>query len=167
MWKNSVLLRRLRTNNSINAIADNSLHLSISGYRKLRKALSVMAFDNGGRRRNTQTNTTLEFTQQMKTVRVNIAGQDYNLRSEDEGKVRHIAESVDLQMRQLKATIPEPSTTTLSVLTALNIAEKEYDSQKQQTANTAYLLSELETMINFLRQSFQDGGEAPSVSLPA
>jgi cell division protein ZapA (FtsZ GTPase activity inhibitor) len=92
----------------------------------------------------------------MKTVRVNIAGQDYNLRSDDEVKLRRVAESVDLQMRQLKAMIAEPSTTTLSVLTALNIAEKEYDAQNQQAANTTYLVSELETMISFLRQSFNE-----------
>jgi cell division protein ZapA (FtsZ GTPase activity inhibitor) len=92
----------------------------------------------------------------MQTVRINISGQEYNLRSDDEAKLRTIAGTVDTQMRQLKAVTNEQSTATLSVLTALNIAEKEYDTRTQQTVNTQYFTAEVERMITFLRQAFAD-----------
>ncbi len=92
----------------------------------------------------------------MKTVRVTIGGQDYNLRSDDETKVRSIAGNVDTQMRQIQSASKEQSTATLSILTALNIAEKEYESRKQQQTDTQYLVSEVEQMVAFLRQSYAE-----------
>jgi cell division protein ZapA (FtsZ GTPase activity inhibitor) len=92
----------------------------------------------------------------MSPVRVTIGGQEYNLRSDNEAKLREIAASVDKQLRQLQATTTEPSTTTLSVLTALNIAEQEYDTRHQQIANTQYLILELERMKAFARQTFAE-----------
>lgn len=88
----------------------------------------------------------------MKTVRVNIGGQEYNLRSEDEEKVRTIAAQVDFQLRHIQNATKEQSTSTLSILTALNIAEKEYELRKQQQIDSQYLVSEVEKMIVFLRQ---------------
>lgn len=88
----------------------------------------------------------------MKTVRVNIGGQDYNLRSDDEEKVRSIATAVDFQLRHIQNATKEQSTSTLSILTALNIAEKEYELRKQQQIDSQYLVSEVEKMIVFLRQ---------------
>ncbi|MCS6808238.1 MAG: cell division protein ZapA [Bacteroidota bacterium] len=89
-----------------------------------------------------------------KTVRVHIAGSEYNLRSDDETKVREVAAAVDAQFRQLQAISKEQSTATLSILTALNIAEKEYEMRRQQRADMAYLASEVEKMVAFLRQSY-------------
>jgi cell division protein ZapA (FtsZ GTPase activity inhibitor) len=92
----------------------------------------------------------------MNPVRVTIGGQEYNLRSDNEVKLREIATSVDKQLRQLQATTAEPSTTTLSVLTALNIAEQEHDTRHQQIVNTQYLIAEVERMKAFARQTFAD-----------
>jgi cell division protein ZapA (FtsZ GTPase activity inhibitor) len=90
----------------------------------------------------------------MKSVRVKIGGQEYSLRTDDEGKLCDIAERVDSQLKMLQSSTSEQSTSTLSILTALTIAEQEYDSRKQQTTDVQYLVAEIETMINFLRQSF-------------
>lgn len=89
-----------------------------------------------------------------KTVRVQIGGHEYNLRSEDETKVRDVAGAVDAQFRQIQGISKEQSTATLSILTALNIAEKEYDTRQQQRTDKAYLASETEKMVAYLRQSY-------------
>jgi cell division protein ZapA (FtsZ GTPase activity inhibitor) len=91
-----------------------------------------------------------------KTVRVKIGGQEYNLRSDDEAKVRDVATMVDTQFRQIQGTSKEQSTATLSILTALNIAEQEYDARQQQQRDKHYLASEVEKMVAYLRQSFGD-----------
>jgi cell division protein ZapA (FtsZ GTPase activity inhibitor) len=89
-----------------------------------------------------------------KTVRVQIGGHEYNLRSDDEAKVREVAGAVDAQFRQIQGISKEQSTATLSILTALNIAEKEYDTRQQQRTDKAYLASETEKMVAYLRQSY-------------
>jgi cell division protein ZapA (FtsZ GTPase activity inhibitor) len=88
-----------------------------------------------------------------KTISVKIGGQDYNLRSDDEAKVRAVAAHVDTQFRHLQASSKEPSTATISILTALNIAEQEYDAREQEFINQRYLASEVEKMVAYLRQS--------------
>jgi cell division protein ZapA (FtsZ GTPase activity inhibitor) len=91
-----------------------------------------------------------------KTVRVKIGGQEYNLRSDDEAKVRDVATMVDTQFRQIQGSSKEQSTATLSILTALNIAEQEYDARQQQQRDKNYLSAEVEKMVVYLRQSFGD-----------
>jgi len=95
-----------------------------------------------------------EKTIMTKTVRVQIGGHEYNLRSDDEAKVREVAGAVDAQFRQIQGISKEQSTATLSILTALNIAEKEYDTRQQQRIDKAYLASETEKMVAYLRQSY-------------
>lgn len=91
-----------------------------------------------------------------KTVRVKIGGNEYNLRSDDETKVREVAGNVDAQFRQLQGISKEQSTATLSILTALNIAEKEYEIRQQQRIDKAYLTAETEKMVAYLRQSYSN-----------
>lgn len=91
-----------------------------------------------------------------KTVRVKIGGQEYNLRSDDEAKVRDVAAMVDTQFRLIQSNSKEQSTATLSILTALNIAEQQYDTRQQQQRDTLYLASEAEKMVAYLRQSFSE-----------
>lgn len=91
-----------------------------------------------------------------KTVRVKIGGQEYNLRSDDDARVRAISERVDTQMQHLRNKIQDQSTSTLAILTALNIAEKEYESLEQARADTTYIVAELEKMSAFLQQCYSD-----------
>ncbi|TAE28608.1 MAG: cell division protein ZapA [Candidatus Kapaibacterium sp.] len=91
-----------------------------------------------------------------KTVRVKIGGQEYNLRSDDEAKVRDVAAKVDTQFRLIQGSSKEQSTATLSILTALNVAEQEHDVRQQQQRDKLYLASEVEKMVAYLRQSFGD-----------
>ncbi len=91
-----------------------------------------------------------------KTVRVKIGGQEYNLRSDDEAKVLDVAAKVDTQFRMIQGSSKEQSTATLSILTALNVAEQEHDVRQQQQRDKLYLASEVEKMVAYLRQSFGD-----------
>jgi len=93
----------------------------------------------------------------MKTVRVKIGNQEYNLRSDNETKLRAVADHVDRQFRQLQTATQEPSTATLSMLTALNVAEEAYELRQQQHVDNEYLASEIEKMIQFLQQSYGEG----------
>jgi cell division protein ZapA (FtsZ GTPase activity inhibitor) len=101
-----------------------------------------------------------------KTISVKIGGQEYKLRSDDEAKVREVASAVDAQFRQLQSSSKEPSTATLSILTALNIAEQEYDARQQEFTDHQYLASEVEKMVAYLRQS-QGVATNPQTPSPA
>jgi cell division protein ZapA (FtsZ GTPase activity inhibitor) len=90
----------------------------------------------------------------MKTVRVKIGNQEYNLRSDNEAKLRAVADQVDRQFRQVQAATQEPSTATLSMLAALNVAEEGYELRQQQQVDNEYLASEIEKMMQFLQQSY-------------
>ncbi len=98
--------------------------------------------------------STVQKTIMTKTVRVKIGGNEYNLRSDDETKVREVAGAVDAQFRQMQGISKEQSTATLSILTALNIAEQEYDTRQQQRIDKAYMAAEVEKMVAYLRQSY-------------
>ncbi len=89
----------------------------------------------------------------LQSVNVKIGGQEYKLRSDDEAKVRHLAEKVDVKIQHLRHKIKEPSTTALTVLTALNIAEEGYELEQRSRFDLEYLSSELEQMGDFLAKS--------------
>lgn len=87
-----------------------------------------------------------------KTIQVNIAGRNYTLRGEDESHVRQSANEVDSQIRQIQQKLNEQSTSTLSILAALNLAERFHESQSQTLTDTEYVVSELEKMSEFLQK---------------
>jgi cell division protein ZapA (FtsZ GTPase activity inhibitor) len=90
-----------------------------------------------------------------KSIRVKIGGQDYNLRSNDENKTRDVARYVDEQMKYLRANAGDKSQATLSILTALNIAEQSYDGSQQANTDKEFVVSELEKMSTFLTDALQ------------
>ncbi len=96
----------------------------------------------------------------LKSVKVNIGGQEFNLRADDEEKVRHLAEQVDVKMQHLRHKIQNPSTAALTVLTALNIAEEGHDRMQQQQADISFVTRELERMSDFLESSYNADSSA-------
>ncbi|HYF02129.1 MAG TPA: cell division protein ZapA [Patescibacteria group bacterium] len=86
-----------------------------------------------------------------KTIQVNIAGRDYTLRGDDESRVRQSAHEVDGQIRQIQQKLNEQSTSTLSILAALNLAERFHASERQSQADADYVVRELEKMAEFLQ----------------
>ncbi|MES2767066.1 MAG: cell division protein ZapA [Bacteroidota bacterium] len=87
-----------------------------------------------------------------KTIQVNIAGRNYTLRGDDETQVRQSAHEVDSQIRQIQQKLNEQSTSTLSILAALNLAERFHESQRQTQTDTEYIVSEIEKMAEFLHK---------------
>ncbi|MBL7998797.1 MAG: cell division protein ZapA [Candidatus Kapabacteria bacterium] len=85
----------------------------------------------------------------MNSVTVTIGGKDYNLRG-DEEKTRRAAGEVNTVLQTLQQRMGDQSTATLSVLSALNIAEKYHDSHDQHNADMQYLMQEFSSMTEYL-----------------
>lgn len=80
------------------------------------------------------------------TVKVNILGVDYPLRSNDEALTQQLAADVDAQLREFQAKLPAQSTTTLAVLTALNFAEQEAHAIENERREIDRVAHEIETV---------------------
>ena len=87
-----------------------------------------------------------------KSIRVIISGKEYLLRGEDEKLVQQVAREVNEQLAQLEKSHRDESATTLSVLTALNIAEKHLIAERQNDCNKKYVIDELSKMSDFLEK---------------
>ena len=88
-----------------------------------------------------------------KTVSVKVGGKELNLRCEDESKLRRAASEVDSIISQLQSTMQDQTTSTLSLLAALNIAEKNDENRQQHFFDRQYVTSELDAMTAYLDQS--------------
>lgn len=78
------------------------------------------------------------------------------LRSENEAKVLHLANVVDKQMSEFRTKLREQSAATLSVLSALNIAEREYEAKQQQEEDLNFISTELHKMSDYLNACYND-----------
>lgn len=87
-----------------------------------------------------------------KTVRVKIGGKEYSLRGEDEQKLVASAREVDTQFQELRGQLQDQSTSTIAVVAALNIAEKNYETKQQAEADTTFLITELTKMAEYLER---------------
>ncbi len=93
---------------------------------------------------------------QTQTVKVSIANQEYKLRTDNPDKAKHIASEVDNSIQQLRRKVTDPSTQTLSILTALNFAEQKHEHAEQQEVDKEFVSAELAKMSKLLRKSYQD-----------
>ncbi len=89
-----------------------------------------------------------------KAIRVTIGGKDLTLRGNDEEKIKKSVREVNLQVQHLQQTLREQSTPTLTILAALNIAEKYLDVQEQQAADLALVTDELKQMTEYLDRAW-------------
>ncbi len=90
-----------------------------------------------------------------KTIRVTIGGKDLTLRGNDEEKMKKSVREVNLQVQHLQQTLREQSTPTLTVLAALNIAEKYLDVQEQSSQDAKLVAAELEKMTLYLERAWR------------
>ena len=88
-----------------------------------------------------------------KAIRVTIGGKDLTLRGDNEEKIKKSVREVNLQIQQLQHALREHSTPTLSLLAALNIAERYHDTVDQQGRDVAYVADELDKMAQYLERS--------------
>ena len=85
-----------------------------------------------------------------KAIRVQIGGKDLTLRGENEEKIKQSVREVNLQVQHLQQTLREQSTPTLTVLAALNIAEKYLDEREVHQQSVQSVVDELEKMTQYL-----------------
>jgi cell division protein ZapA (FtsZ GTPase activity inhibitor) len=91
----------------------------------------------------------------IQSIRVKIGGKEYTLRGEDEQKIRDCAAEVDSQFQGLQGKLQDQSTATLAVVSALNLAEKNYDSNRQAATDATFIAAELDKMSAFLEQCWK------------
>jgi len=85
-----------------------------------------------------------------KSIKVNIFGNEYPLKGENEDFTRRVAEHVDSMLNRIHDKIPEQPPLTVAVLTALNITEDLLKDQEQQKEVVANLEAEVTKLANYL-----------------
>ena len=91
----------------------------------------------------------------QKTIKVLIGEREYSLRGEDIDLIKSAATEVNEQLELLRSKSSEP-VSNLSLMAALNIAEKYYSVQKQSEIDLSFLTNELESMALFLRKPIEE-----------
>ena len=97
-----------------------------------------------------------------KAIRVKISGKEYVLRGDDEQAVLSAAREVDNQFREIQEKQNEHSTNTLSILAALNLAERLHKSERQAETDAEYISQQIEKMVQFLAQNPEQQGTMQS-----
>ena len=87
------------------------------------------------------------------TVKVTILGSDYPLRSNDEALTRELAQDVDTQLKEFQHKLPNQSTTTLAVLTALNFAEQDAHTKQSEVRELERISSEIDGLSDSLEKA--------------
>ena len=89
-----------------------------------------------------------------KAIRVTLGGKDLTLRGENEESIKKSVREVNLQIQTLQQTLREQSTPTLSLLAALNLAERCLTAEEGRERDARYLLSELEKMTSYFERAW-------------
>ena len=84
-----------------------------------------------------------------------IAGQEFSLKSDNVELLDSVVEEVNKQIDIVAKKHLKSPLTTVSILAALNIAEKQILTDKQAEINKVYISDELERMAEFLIDSFK------------
>ena len=85
-----------------------------------------------------------------KSVKVIIGNKEFTLKGEDEVLIDQAAHEVDSQLGELNKRNSAESPETLSILAALNIAEKYYKGRLQDEANVKFVIDELNKMTEYI-----------------
>ena len=88
-----------------------------------------------------------------KSIRVNIGGKEYSLKGHDEKLIYQASNEVNNQFDELEAKHPKESAATLSILSALNIAEKYYKTIQRKDDEQSFLINELNNMAGFIKMN--------------
>jgi len=85
-----------------------------------------------------------------KSIKVIIGGKEYSLRGDNEKLIQHVAGEVNSQLRELGSRHGEESPITLTVLTALNLAERSVRDRTQKEVDTQYIIDEMNLMAELI-----------------
>lgn len=90
-----------------------------------------------------------------KAIKVSIGGKELTLRGENEEKIKKAVREVNLQIQQIQQSLPEQSTPTMSLLAALNIAEKYIDADEGRRSDATLMNEELSKMSAYLERAWK------------
>ncbi len=96
---------------------------------------------------------------EARTVSVHILGQEYKIRSTEDGEfVREVARYVDEMMHRISESVTTGTKTRIAVLTALNIAEELFrERQNGNGGAPAELESRMQALLGRLDEIVDDG----------
>lgn len=89
-----------------------------------------------------------------KAIRVTIGGKDLTLRGDNEESLKKSVREVNLQIQTLQQSLREQSTPTLSLLAALNLAERCLQAEEGRHADLGFLTAELEKMTSYIERAW-------------
>ncbi|MCO6465329.1 MAG: cell division protein ZapA [Bradyrhizobiaceae bacterium] len=90
-----------------------------------------------------------------KTIRVTIGGKDLTLRGDDEESIKKSVREVNLQIQTLQQALREQGTQTISLLAALNLAERCISAEEGRAADVQFMTNELAKMTDLLERSWK------------
>lgn len=86
----------------------------------------------------------------VKTVKFTIGGKDYSLKGDNEAMLSRAANDVKNVYTKIQESYPDESVSTISILTALNIAEKNINDMLQIEVDKSYLVEQINKMTDYL-----------------
>jgi len=86
----------------------------------------------------------------VKTIKFTIGGKDYSLKGDNEVLLYRAANDVKNVYSKIQESYPDESVSTISVLTALNIAEKSINEKQQIEVDEDYLVEQINKMTDYL-----------------
>jgi hypothetical protein len=86
----------------------------------------------------------------QKSIRVRIYGGEYHLRVDDEVLSRESADHIDKMMLELHTKLPDQPASTLAILSALNVSEALFLSERQNQEDIVNLNDEVVRMAKYL-----------------
>ncbi len=90
-----------------------------------------------------------------KAIRVTIGGKDLTLRGDDEESIKKSVREVNLQIQTIQQNLREQGTNTVSLLAALNLAERCLKAEEGRTSDVTYMTSELARMTDLLERAWK------------
>ncbi len=85
-----------------------------------------------------------------KSIKVIIGGREFRLYGDDEELIQRAAEEVNTKIKDIESTQSHLPANTVSILSALNLAEEKLKTEKDKEAKLDKLESELKKMCDFL-----------------
>ena len=89
-----------------------------------------------------------------KAIRVTLGGKDLTLRGDNEESIKKSVREVNIQIQELQQSMREQSTPTLSLLAALNLAERCLVAEEGRSQDVLWMTDELEKMTSYLERAW-------------
>ncbi len=87
----------------------------------------------------------------MKSVTVKVFGSEYNVRTDDPGRVQEIAGLIDTRMREIDAQFRPPTATRTAVLACLSLLDEHLGTSRISSEEISHRLDRLIEKLNSAR----------------